>query len=173
MKNIFNARFLTLGAIVFIAALWRLIPHAPNLTPIAAIALFGGANFNSRIAAFLVPLASLFLSDLIIGFYGLNMLSVYFSFSLIVLIGFYLGKRQTIGSVLTSTIVSSLLFFAITNFAVWTGNPAFPQNFTGLMACYFSAIPFYNNALIGDLFYSTLLFGSFYLAGRKYPVLAK
>lgn len=173
MKNIFTPRFITLSLIVLIAAISRLIPHAPNLTPIAAIALFGGANFNSRWAAFLVPLLALFLSDLFIGFYGLTMLAVYFSFALIALIGMFISNSQSIGSVVTATVSSSFLFFAITNFAVWLGNPAYPQNFTGLMECYFVAIPFYKNSLIGDLFYSAILFGGFYFASRKFPALAK
>lgn len=173
MKNIFTPRFITLSSIVLIAAIARLIPHAPNLTPIAAIALFGGANFNSKWAAFLVPLSAMFISDLFIGFHGVGMFYVYFSFALIVLIGMFISNNQSIGSVVTATVSSSFLFFAITNFAVWLGNPAFSQNFSGLMDCYFIAIPFYKNSLLGDLFYSTVLFGGFYFARVKFPALAK
>lgn len=173
MKNIITPRFITLCIIVFVAAVSRLIPHAPNLTPIAAIALFGGANFNNRWAAFLVPLSALFLSDLFIGFYGINMIAVYISFALIALIGMFISSNQSIGWVVTATVSSSFLFFALTNFAVWLGNPAYPQNFTGLMECYFVAIPFYKNSLIGDLFYSTVLFGGFYFARQRFPALAR
>ncbi len=173
MKNIITPRFIILSLIVIIAAVSRLIPHAPNLTPLAAIALFGGANFNSRWAAFLVPFSALILSDLIIGFYGADMVSVYLSFALIVLIGMFISNRQNTGSVVTATVSSSLLFFAITNFSVWIGNPAHAQNLSGLMECYFVAIPFYKNSLIGDLFYSALLFGGFYFVRQKFPALAK
>lgn len=173
MKNIFTPRFITLSLIVLIAAISRLVPHAPNLTPIAAIALFGGANFNNRLTAFMIPLSALLLSDLFIGFYGLNMLAVYFSFALIAVIGMFISKRQSIGAVLTATVSSSLLFFVLTNFAVWIANPAFPQNLPGLLECYLVAVPFYKNALIGDLFYSTILFGGFYFVRLKFPALAK
>lgn len=173
MKNIITPRFITLCIIVLVAAISRLVPHAPNFTPIAAIALFGGANFNNRWAAFLVPLSAMFLSDLFIGFYGINMMAVYISFALIALIGMFISSNQSIGSVLTAVISSSLLFFVITNFAVWLGNPVYPQNFTGLTECYFAAIPFYKNSLIGDLFYSTILFGGFYFASQRFPALAK
>lgn len=173
MKNFTSPRFITLCTIVLIAAISRLVPHAPNFTPIAAIALFGGANFNHRWSAFLVPLSAMFLSDLVIGFYGINMMAVYISFALIVLIGMFISSSQSIGSVVTATVSSSFLFFAITNFAVWMGNPAYPQNFTGLMECYFAAIPFYKNSLIGDLFYSAILFGGFYFASQRFPALAK
>ena len=173
MKNIFTPRFITLSLIVLIAAITRLIPHAPNFTPIAAIALFGGANFNSKWAAFLVPLSAMFLSDLFIGFYGVNMIAVYISFALIALIGTFISKNQGIGSIATATISSSLMFFVVTNFAVWMGNPAYPQTFSGLLECYYVAIPFYNNSLMGDLFYSSILFGGFYFARLKFPALAK
>lgn len=173
MKNIFTPRFIILAIIILVAAVSRLIPHLPNLTPIAAIALFGGANFNNRWAAFLVPLSAMFLSDLFIGFYGINMIAVYFSFALIVFIGMFISQRQSVGSVATAAISSSFLFFAITNFAVWMGNPAFPQNVYGLIECYLVAIPFFQNALIGDLLYSTVLFGGFYFASQKFPALAR
>jgi hypothetical protein len=43
---------------VFGAAAIRLLPHPPNLTPIAAMALFGGAYFADKRLAFLVPLST-------------------------------------------------------------------------------------------------------------------
>lgn len=171
MKNI-STRFIALSIIVLVAAVSRLIPHAPNFTPIAAIALFGGANFNNRWAAFLVPLSAMFISDLLIGFHT-NLISVYLSFALIVIIGMFIKNQQNFGSVTTAAVASSLLFFVITNFAVWLGNPAHPQNFSGLMDCYFIAIPFYKNSLMGDLFYSAILFGGFYFVKAKFPALAK
>jgi Family of unknown function (DUF6580) len=64
-----KTRFLVLCGMVLAAAASRLIPHPPNFTLVAALALFGGASFASKRAAFVAPLASLFLSDLILGFY--------------------------------------------------------------------------------------------------------
>src|SRR5207247_2925737 len=64
-KNMNKPRFTVLAAMILAAAASRLIPHPPNFTPIAAIALFGGAQFSSKRAALLVPLAGLFLSDLV------------------------------------------------------------------------------------------------------------
>jgi hypothetical protein len=39
-----NKRLLTLSIIVLSAAVARVLPHPPNVTPIAAMALFGGAT---------------------------------------------------------------------------------------------------------------------------------
>lgn len=58
-----NPRITVLICMVLVAALARLIPHPPNFTPIAAMALFGTAHFKSRWAAFLVPLLAMLVSD--------------------------------------------------------------------------------------------------------------
>lgn len=92
----YRLRFLVLVGMILGAAASRLIPHPFNFTPIGAMALFGGACFADRRAAFLVPLAAMFLSDLAIGLLsgslslGLHPLIpvVYGSFALIVCLGF-------------------------------------------------------------------------------------
>src|SRR2546429_9840040 len=78
-----NVRFVTLVGIVVAATAMRLMPHPPNVTPIAAIALFGGAHFTSKRAALAVPLLAMCLSDLLLGF-GVHrvMPFVYGSFAL-------------------------------------------------------------------------------------------
>src|SRR4051794_25983076 len=59
-------RFWFLSSLVLLAAASRLVPHPPNVTPMAAVALFGGATIERRRLAFLVPLAALLLSDLLL-----------------------------------------------------------------------------------------------------------
>ncbi len=81
-------RFLFLTGMVLLAALSRLIPHPPNFAPIAALALFGGAEFGHKREAFIVPLAAMFLSDLILGLHFLIAL-IYGTFALIVGLGFF------------------------------------------------------------------------------------
>ncbi|MFN3920557.1 MAG: DUF6580 family putative transport protein, partial [Methylohalobius sp.] len=66
-------RFLVLVGMILVAAASRLIPHPPNFTPIGAMALFGGACFADRHAAFAVPLAGMWLSDLMIGLLSGNL----------------------------------------------------------------------------------------------------
>lgn len=167
-----NTRFIFIFTIILIGAILRLIPHWPNFTPIAAMALFGGAYFQKKYLAFIIPLAAMFLSDLILGLHS-YMIAVYLSFAIIVGFGFILKSRIKVGSVLLASVSSSILFFIITNFAVWIGSPFYPQNFIGLIECYTAGLPFLNNGVLGDLFYNTVFFGGFYFAQLRFPVLAR
>ena len=157
---------------ILVLAAIRLLPHPPNFTPIAAMALFGGAYFTSRWMAFLVPLGAMFLSDIIIGFHGTTMLAVYFSFTLVVMLGALLKKHITLVSVPLMALISAVLFFLITNLAVWVGSPIYPQDLSGLILCYTAAIPFFHYSLLGNLVFTGILFGGFYLASVKFPLLA-
>ena len=47
-----NPRFQALVSITLAAAVMRLLPHPYNFTPIAGMALFGGAHFRDRRVAF-------------------------------------------------------------------------------------------------------------------------
>lgn len=165
-------RFWFLTFLVFVAAAIRLIPHPPNFAPIAAIALFGGAYFDKKSFAFAVPLAAMFLTDAIIGFHSL-MWIVYVSFAVIVLIGMVLLKKVSVKNVIAASVTASLSFFIITNFGVWAFGTMYPKNFAGLIECYIAAIPFIQNTLIGDLFYSGIMFGIYELAKSKIPVLSE
>lgn len=178
-----NVRFYTLLSIALAAALARLLPHWPNFTPVGALALFGGAYFLRRGAAFAVPLAAMLISDVVLGItrYGSVLWHsqpvVYGSFVAIVLIGMLLRNRRTLFSVggafsvARASVAASVLFFLTTNFAVWYGGEMYPHTAEGLVACYVAGIPFFWNTLAGDLFYSALLFGTFELAQRRWPAL--
>ena len=151
--------------IVFIAASLRLVPHPPNFAPIAAMALFGGAYLN-RGYALAVPIVALLLSDLFIGFYSpIVMVSVYGSFILAGLVGLWLKRRKSPRNVIFAAAGSSILFFLITNFAVWLGG-WYPRNLAGLAECYTLALPFFRNTIAGDLFYTGVFFGGYELASR-------
>lgn len=171
LKKIFTPRVLVVTGIILFAALMRLVPHYPNFTPIAAIALFGGAHMGRKWLAFFVPLFALFISDLIIGFHGF-MVPVYISFALVVLIGNLMRNNVKIATVLGGALSSSVIFFLITNFAVWLGSPYYPQTFSGLMQSFTMAIPFFHATVLGDLFYSSVFFGSYYLIQQRYPSLS-
>ena len=146
-----------LAAMILAAAASRLIPHPPNFTPIAAIALFGGAQFSSKRAAFFVPLAGLFLSDLVIGFYSITPV-VYGSFALTVCLGFWIRHRSA-QRIAGAAVASAILFFVLTNFGVWAMDRLYPKTAAGLVDCYIAAIPFFGNMALGNLLYSALLFG--------------
>jgi Family of unknown function (DUF6580) len=167
-----SSRVMLVVSIIISAALSRLLPHVPNVTPITAVALFSGAYLADRRLAFLVPLAAMFVSDLILGFYGPGeMASVYLSFALVVALGLWVGQKRSALRIGSAAITASLLFFAITNFAVWAFGTLYPKSGAGLMECYIAALPFFRHTLAGDLSYTLLVFGGFALLERNVPVL--
>jgi Family of unknown function (DUF6580) len=164
-------RMMVLISMILAAALVRLMPHPPNMAPIAAIALFGGAFFSQKWLAFLIPLTALFISDMALGGFYLGMDVVYFSFALIVCIGLWLQKHRTVLPIAGAALASSILFFVVTNFGEWAFSGMYPADFEGLIACYTAALPFFTNTVMGDLFYTALLFGGFALLESRFSIL--
>lgn len=143
------------AAIIILAVLSRLIPHPPNFAPIGGLALFSGATLNKK-QAFAIPLVAMFVSDLFLGFHS-TMLYVYGSFALIVFIGMQL-KKIKFTNLLLASLISSGLFYLITNFGVWASTDLYPKNMNGLIQSYILALPFFKNTLLSDLFYTFSLF---------------
>lgn len=181
--KIWNTRFAVLTGIIFAGALMRLIPHWPNFTPIAAMALFGGAYFGRKYLAFAIPLIAMLLSDLVIGFHD-GMIAVYIAFAITVSIGLLIRNRIRPATVVGASLASSVLFFLVTNFAAWLTSPLlYPATFEGLMSAYAAGLVFFNdgsygisffmNEVMGGLFYNTMFFGAFYLAKSRIPALAR
>ena len=173
-----NTRFFTILGITLSAAAMRLLPHPPNMIPIAAMALFGGAYFATRRTAFLAPLAAMYLSDLALGFFIYDfgwfhwfMPFVYASFALTVCLGFLIKHRLTPLRVGGAALMGSILFFIVTNFGVWLVGNFYPKTLAGLVSCYVAAIPFFRSTLVGDAAYALVLFGGFALAQQYLPVL--
>ena len=169
-------------SVIISGAFFRFIPHWPNFTPIAAMALFGGAYIGRKHLAFLIPFAAMFLSDLILGLHN-NMWAVYLAFGITVLIGTMIRKNVRVLSVVTASILSSVLFFLLTNFAAWLASPIYPQTFTGLMQSYLAGLAFFNdgayglsfflNEITGALFYNGLFFGVYAFAKQRFPQLSQ
>jgi len=161
MKEKFS-KLINPSIIIGMAVLSRLIPHIPNFTPIGAMALFGGAYLDKR-WAILLPLVAMFFSDLFIGFYSpAVMVSVYGSFVLIGLTGLWLRKRKNPRNVLFAALSSSILFFIVTNFAVWAAG-SYSRGLDGLLTSYIMALPFFRGTLFGDIFYTAVFFGGYEL----------
>lgn len=175
---------LVLAGLIAVAALTRLLPHPPNFSPVEAIALFGGAYFASRWLAILVPLAGMFLSDVALavangGLYlghlaSVPYMAIYACILLSAVLGFGLHGKVNGGRVLGYSLAGSILFFVVTNFAVWlmatpvSGHPACNA---GLLPCYAAGVPFFQWTVLGTLFYSALLFGGFAMLRRRMPML--
>jgi hypothetical protein len=161
-------RLLAIFMAIVAAAALRLVPHPVNFTPIGAMALFSGAKVGRRPLAFVAPLGAMLLSDLFIGFHAL-MPYVYGSVALIVLLGWFALKRASPLRLAGAAVASSVLFYLVTNFGVWLQLGTYPHTIAGLVACYLAAVPYFQNTLAGDLFYTALLFGGFALAERAAP----
>jgi len=158
----------TLLLLLIIAALagFRMLQWIPNLSPVAAMALFAGATFQDRKLAFVIPLAAMLVSDWYLGLHD-TMLYVYGAFTLTIVLGFVLSHMLRPVSVLVAAISSSLLFFVITNFGVWMQGQLYSMDWSGLMQSYIAAIPFYRNTLTGDVFFSVLLFSGWWAFQQK------
>jgi len=177
-------RFSTIVAIIVLAAVVRYLPHPFNFTPIAALALFGGAYFTNRWVAIAIPMVAMLLSDTMYeimtgwGFHS-GMPVTYGSFLLVTLIGIFFLQKVTVLRVTGAALAGSLIFFLITNFAFLypeapVPNPTlgnYPHNWTGIVASYVAGLAFLKNQILGDLFYSGVLFGGFYLLQRRFEVL--
>lgn len=147
-----------------IAILSRLLPHPANFTAIGAVALFSGVYLPRRWGIF-VPLAILLVTDAAIGFYEpLVMLGVYGSFAVVGIIGWYIRKQKTPATVVAGALAASIIFFALTNFAVWAFTPWYPKTGGGLFTSYALAVPFFRNMLFGDIIYTAVLFGGYEIA---------
>lgn len=156
-----------------LAVATRLLPHPANVAPIGALALFLGAtalneqNGAKRTVSLAVPIVALFLSDLLLGFYTWEvMVSVYVGFGLTLLLGLLVRKFYRLESVVAASILGSIIFFLLTNAAVWAFTPMYDKSLTGLIQSYTMALPFFRNSLLGDLMYSAVLFGVYEYAIR-------
>jgi len=167
-----RTRIITLSIIVFTIALFRLLPHPPNVSPVAAMALFGGVYFADRRLAFLLPLAALLFSDLLIGLHD-TMPFVYAGFALTVLAGFYIRSKLSATHIAAAAVFSSALFFALTNFGAWLTSGIYPATADGLLQAYVAGIPFLQNSLLGNLGFTAAMFGGFTLLQQRYPVLRR
>jgi len=174
-----------ISGLILIGALSRILPHPPNFTAIASMGLFAGALMGGKYLRFVIPFAALFISDLIINntiyasFYDgfvlwrPGFLWVYAPMLLMAGFAPFLLKHLNVKTILGSTIAASFVFFIISNLGVWLTDAMYPINFSGLMACYAAALPFFLNTLIGSLFYSSAFFGIYALATKYKPALIK
>lgn len=159
-----NLKFIVALFFVLIGVSLRLVPHAPNFTPIVAIALFGGVYFSKKIAVVL-PVLAMLVSDVFIGFYDFKiMAAVYGSFVLCAILGFWLKNHKKWNTIAGAAILSSVLFFVVTNFAVWAFSPWYAKTFSGIAQCFVMALPFFRNSLLGDIFYTGVFFGAYEFA---------
>lgn len=192
MKKQIIPRPFVLAAFILAAGLFRLansgglLPLFLNLTPLGAMAMFGGCYYQDKWKAYLVPLLTLWLTDIIINrflvfnewvFFYDGFAWVYASFALMVLIGQYI-KNVSIKSVVISATACALIHWFVSDMGVWIGGGTdittglpFTRDWHGLLMCYYLAIPYLQKVLLGNLVFGALLFGSFEFVQIKFPIL--
>jgi uncharacterized protein DUF6580 len=147
-------------AFLFVAAgvLLRVVSHPWNFAPVGAIALFGGAHFERRWLAIVIPLATMFIGDCFIGLHSL-MPVIYATYALIAVLGMLLReKRTSFAFVGGASLLSSTIFYLTTNFAVWQMGTTYAHNAAGLVQCYVAAIPYFGNTIASDLLFTGIFF---------------
>lgn len=171
----------SLVVMVIVAAVYRVIPDRPlGFAPQLAIALFSGAMIKDRKLAFLFPVLSMLISDLLYqglyaagmspygGFYG-GMWINYLLFSSVTVFGMMI-RKVNVKNVLAASLAGPTFFFLVSNFLTWAGVGDFveyPKTWEGLMACYAAGIPFYKGSLMATVAFSGLFFGTWYLIGKR------
>jgi hypothetical protein len=145
----------------------RLVWHAPNVSPVAASALFAGIMLRRRSLAPVVPLAALLIGDAISGFYHWQVMAVvYAALTLPAVAGILTRHLRASRVVVPTVLVCSLIFFVTTNFAVWAWSGLYSADMAGLIQCYAMGLPFLKYTIAGDLFWAAVLFGGAWLAQR-------
>jgi len=147
-----RVKFFVALLIIGFSIAFRFLPHPANFAPVAAAAMVA-AVYLGGFWAVVVPVSIMFFSDLFIGFYDWPiMLAVYGSFILIGLLNLLSQKRDFV-SVIFRSVFASLFFFIVTNWAVWQFGNLYSYGLDGLFQSYLMAVPFFRNALLGDMIF--------------------
>ncbi|MFA6952982.1 MAG: DUF6580 family putative transport protein [Patescibacteria group bacterium] len=164
MKKVLTLKNLIAVLLVAFAVVARFLPHPANFVPIAAVALFSGVYLGKK-TSIAVPLIVMIASDIFLGLHNL----IFFTWGCMILaglIGWWVKDHKNWKTVVGASLASSIIFFLVTNAAVWVVNMGdfYARNFSGLIMSYTYALPFFRNTVLGDLFYTTALFGVMELA---------
>ena len=160
--------------LIVVGSVFRVLGYAPQI----AMAVFGLAVIKDKRLAFLLPLVSMFLSDVLYQVLYLNGLMEYGGFYEGQLVNYVLVVASGLAGLLAvnkkplNIVVASvsgyLGYFVLSNFAVWLGGGGLhrPKTAEGLMQCYADALPFLRSGLVNTLAFSVILFAGFYLLQR-------
>jgi hypothetical protein len=185
MKKVLDTRFLIISGMILLAAVSRFLPIAfpamANFSPVGTMALFGGAYFTKKHWAFIFPIASLWLSNLVLNnvFYtkwyptfsfGFET-AVFISFALVVGIGMIFLKKVNVVNLLTANVLGTITFFLISNYFVWYSGKMYTSDFAGLILCYVKGLEFLRNTLLSNLVFSAIMFGAFEYAQKEVKAL--
>ncbi|MGE4571109.1 MAG: DUF6580 family putative transport protein [Gammaproteobacteria bacterium] len=167
-----------LAVLIALGVAGRLLPHPPNFTPMAAIALFAGFIFVKRYMSVVAVVSAMLLTDYFAfgylsseWFASKSMVVVYLALLFPIVFRGFLQKKLGALRIAGAALASSTVFFVATNFAVWAFSPMYEKTFAGLVLCYTMAVPFFQNTIAGDMMWSGIIFGAYY-ALRNYANVA-
>jgi hypothetical protein len=175
------------GLLLLASSLYRVWDSRPlGFIPLFSMAVFSGIVIKNKGTAFLIPLISLFLSDVLYevlyvnqlteikGFYSGQFIN-YLLIAGTTVIGMLVRKVNVL-SVTTASLSAPTLYFFISNFLYWITSGTdirtqLPLNRTvdGLLQAYNQGLPFYKGYVQGTLFFSGVFFGMYYLLKRMAP----
>jgi hypothetical protein len=72
-----------------------------------------------------------------------------------------LRTKRTPLRVMGASLSASMIFFLISNFGVWAVSGMYGKSFADLLLCYTAGLPFLGNTIVGDMFFSAVMFGSY------------
>ena len=151
----------------------RLLPHAPGFMPVAASALFAGRMLRLPSLSPIVPLAAMALSSAFMGPDDWRVtLVVYAALTLPAFAGIVSQRWRGVAVPFAVILPCSLFFFAVSNFAVWAFSGMYSLSWQGLTQCYVAALPFLQNTVAGDMFWTAALFGGAFLV-QGLPALSR
>ena len=141
---------ISLGIFIVLAAS-RFIPHPPNFTSLIALSFYVPLFLGKRFIP--VLLVCFIITDIFIGFHE----TVFFTWGSVIFISLfsYLFQKNIYTRII-GVLSSSLVFYIISNFGVWSLG-SYGYSLDGLLICYIAAIPFYTNTLISTILYSALI----------------
>lgn len=155
-----KAKIISATMLIFIGVAGRFIlveyVGIPNFEIITALALIAGMYLGG-IYMIIVPLAIIFLSDLVIGNTYIFIFT-WTAFMFIGLLGFLYKKyKSKFNKIFANSILlafaSSIFFYLYTNFGWWLMSGMYEYSLSGLIRCYYMAIPFFRNNLAGNLIF--------------------
>lgn len=151
----------------------RLLPHAPGFLPVAASGLFAARVLDTPVLALLVPVLGMILSDVALPGEDWRIQAVGFAaIAIPALAGMATRRWHGIVPVVATMVPCSVLFFLMSNGAVWAFSGMYPLTWQGLVQCYVVALPFLDKTVLGDLFWIAVLFGGAWLVQRA-PALSR
>ncbi len=172
--------FLLIGLMILSGALMRIFPNKPlGFAPQVAMAIFAGSIFKDKKLAFLVPLFSMLVSDLIFevlyingkvitpGFYE-GQWTNYLIIGMMTIIGFFVNQKVIL-SILAGALIAPFVYFLLSNFSVWIagGGYARPKTLSGFMQCMADGLPFLRGSIYSSIVFSAIFFGVNYLLSAK------